>query len=339
MQRQDSPTARDGVQDRVQDGAHHVRILLGTWNGAAHLPEQLDSLLAQTHPDWSLIVRDDGSRDATPACLAAFRDAHPGRAVTLLPPHAAATAPRGAAANFLRLLAHAATLPPALTAFADQDDAWFPHKLTRALAVLGPDAGADAPPAVYASRSVHADAALRPRGPSTLHPRPPSFANALVQNVLGGNTIVMNPAATRLVAATCPAALAGAGVPFHDWWVYLVATGAGARVVNDPEPGLLYRQHDTNVLGAHAGLGGATARLGSVLGGTWRGWIDRNLAALTEVDHLLAPGPRATFRAFAALRRDPSPRARLAGLRALGIHRQTAAGNVLMTALALAGRL
>lgn len=337
MQRQDGPVAQ-GVPSPAPGGAH-VRILLGTWNGAAHLPRQLDSFLAQDHADWSLVIRDDGSTDATPACLAAFRDAHPGRDITLLPGDACDTAPRGAAANFLRLLAHAATLPPALTAFADQDDAWFPHKLARALAVLGPDAGPDAPPAVYASRSVHADADLRPLGPSTLHPRPPSFANALVQNVLGGNTIVMNPAATRLVAATCPAALAGEGVPFHDWWVYLVATGIGARVVNDPEPGLLYRQHGSNVLGAHAGVAGATARIGAVLGGTWRGWIDRNLAALAQVDHLLAPGPRALFDAFTALRRDPSPRARLAGLRALGIHRQTAAGQTLMLALAFAGRL
>jgi hypothetical protein len=86
-------------------------------------------------------------------------------------------------------------------------------------------------------------------------------------------------------------------------------------------------------------MAGATARIGSVLGGTWRGWIDRNLAALAQVDHLLAPGPRALFDAFTALRRDPSPRMRLAGLRRLGIHRQTAASQALMLALALAGRL
>jgi hypothetical protein len=314
---------------------------MGTWNGARHLTEQLDSFLAQDHPDWSLILRDDGSTDATPACLAAFRDAHPGRAVTILPtlPTPPGTAPRGAAANFLRLLAHAATLPPALTAFSDQDDVWLPHKLARAIAVLGPDAAPDAPPAVYASRTRHTDAQLRPRGPSTLHPRPPAFANALVQNVLGGNTIVMNPAATALVAATCPVALAGDGVPFHDWWVYLVASGAGARIVNDPEPGLLYRQHGSNVLGAHDGLAGATARLSTVRQGGWRGWIDRNLAALSQVPDLLTPDHRATLMAFMALRRDPSPTARLAALRRLGIHRQTRAGDALIRSLALAGRL
>ncbi len=327
MQRQDSA---------LSSGPHHVRILMATWNGARHLPAQLDSFLAQTHADWSLIIRDDGSTDGTPALLATFRDAHPDRQITLLAPDGAPAG--GAAANFLRLLDHAGRLPPALTAFSDQDDVWLPGKLARAVAVLGADAGPDAPPAVYASRSVHTDADLRPRGPSTLHPRPPAFGNALVQNVLGGNTIVMNPAAAARLAATCPAALA-ARVPFHDWWVYLVAAGAGARIVNDAEPGLLYRQHGQNVLGAHAGLGGALGRLGTVGAGGWRDWIDRNLAALTAVQDLLAPPQRATLAGFAALRRDPSARARITGLTRLGIHRQTRAGDILIRALALAGRL
>jgi glycosyltransferase involved in cell wall biosynthesis len=343
MQRQDRTDVRGGVLPvpAIAPGQSHVRILMGTWNGAAHLSAQLDSLLVQDHADWSLILRDDGSADSTLACLAAFREAHPDRSVTILPPGypPPGSAPRGAAANFLRLLAHAATLPRALTAFADQDDVWLPHKLSRAIAVLGPDAAPGAPPAVYASRSIHTDRQLRPRGPSGLHPHPPAFTNALVQNVLGGNTIVMNPAATALVASTCPAALAGEGVPFHDWWVYLVASGAGARIMNDAEPGLLYRQHGANVLGAHAGLAGALGRLATVAGGGWRDWIDRNLAALNQVADLLAPDQRSVFEGFLALRRDPSPRGRLARLRRLGIHRQTRAGDLLIQGLALTGRL
>ncbi len=42
-----------------------VDILLATYNGAKYLPEQLASLEAQTHADWRLIVRDDGSGDGS----------------------------------------------------------------------------------------------------------------------------------------------------------------------------------------------------------------------------------------------------------------------------------
>ena len=38
-----------------------IDILLATYNGAAYLDEQLASLEAQTHANWHLIARDDGS--------------------------------------------------------------------------------------------------------------------------------------------------------------------------------------------------------------------------------------------------------------------------------------
>ena len=47
----------------------HITILMATYNGARFLSAQLDSLLAQSHQNWSLIVSDDGSRDATMAIL------------------------------------------------------------------------------------------------------------------------------------------------------------------------------------------------------------------------------------------------------------------------------
>jgi glycosyltransferase involved in cell wall biosynthesis len=54
-----------------------VSVVLPVHNGARHLAEALDSVLAQTYPDLELIVVDDGSTDATPAILAAYaaRDA------------------------------------------------------------------------------------------------------------------------------------------------------------------------------------------------------------------------------------------------------------------------
>ena len=314
----------------------HVQILMCTWNGAAHLGAQLRSFLDQSHADWSLWVRDDGSTDATLSLLNSFRAAHPDRQIAISAGATAAEGGRalGSAGNFLTLLADPCR-SAGTVAFADQDDVWLPHKLSRALAVLGQDPS----PAVYASRTIHTDAALLPRGLSTLHSRPLGFRNALVQNVLGGNTIVMNPAATVLLRSSCPAALAGTGVPFHDWWIYLVATGAGARVTNDAEPGLFYRQHGDNLLGAHEGIRGRLARLGHVGAGEWSGWIDRNLAALSAISAHLTPENRALLAAFADLRSTPGPLTRHRGLSRLGIHRQTGTGNLMLAALALTGRL
>ena len=42
-----------------------VDIVLSTYNGASYLIEQMDSIINQTNTAWRLIIRDDGSTDAT----------------------------------------------------------------------------------------------------------------------------------------------------------------------------------------------------------------------------------------------------------------------------------
>ena len=49
-----------------------ITILMASYNGAAHIGAQLESLAAQSHRDWRLIVSDDGSSDATCAIVEAF---------------------------------------------------------------------------------------------------------------------------------------------------------------------------------------------------------------------------------------------------------------------------
>jgi hypothetical protein len=51
---------------------------------------------------------------------------------------------------------------------------------------------------------------------------PPSFRNALVQSIAGGNTMVFNVALKRLIENAGPL-----DVPSHDWWVYILVTGSG----------------------------------------------------------------------------------------------------------------
>ena len=49
-----------------------VAILLSTFNGARFLGPQLHSLLGQTHRDWVLYWRDDGSTDDTVPLMRRF---------------------------------------------------------------------------------------------------------------------------------------------------------------------------------------------------------------------------------------------------------------------------
>ena len=53
-----------------------VDILLATYNGAAYLPELLDSLFSQTYATWRLLVHDDGSADNTLSIIGAYENKH-----------------------------------------------------------------------------------------------------------------------------------------------------------------------------------------------------------------------------------------------------------------------
>jgi hypothetical protein len=310
-----------------------VRILLATRNGAAYLPAQLDSFVAQTWPDWSLLVGDDGSQDATRAVLAGFGARHPGRLVAVQDGPGT-----GAAANFLTLLAQTvATAPAAAVAFSDQDDVWLPAKLDRAARWLLAHGAAEGQLLAWVCRTVLTDAHLQPIGESRHYGRPPGFGNALVQNILAGNTIVLSPAAAAALAATVPAALA-AGVPHHDWWMYQVLTGIGAQIGMEEAPLVLYRQHGGNLLGHHGPVRGRLQRLGSVARRDYARWISANLTALAACAAQLTPDAQAQLAGLVAAR-AAGPRTLAAALPRLGIHRQTANGDRILRMIAMAGRL
>jgi glycosyltransferase involved in cell wall biosynthesis len=49
-----------------------ISVVMPVWNGAAHLREAIDSILAQTFSGFEFIILDDGSTDATPEILAEY---------------------------------------------------------------------------------------------------------------------------------------------------------------------------------------------------------------------------------------------------------------------------
>ena len=123
-----------------------VSILLSVYNGDAFLAALLRSLQCQTHANWTLIWRDDGSTDQSRRIMQDFSDSLAGGRcleVTQGGHHL------GVAGSFGLLLDHVAD--GHCVAFYDQDDVWFPDKLERALKALAPFCHTQVP-AMYCSR-------------------------------------------------------------------------------------------------------------------------------------------------------------------------------------------
>ena len=305
--------------------AKRVAILMGTKDGAAYLEQQLKSIADQTHDNWILIVSDDGSTDATKAIVERFAEAHPRRVTILEGPR------QGVCANFLSLAIHP-NIDADYFAFSDQDDVWYPDKLTRALQWLLTIQ--DDRPALYCARTELMSADGQCYGRSTLFARPPAFQNALVQSLGGGNTMVFNSATKALLERS-----ADVEVPLHDWWLYQLVSGAGGSIFYDPSPVLKYRQHRHSLIGSNLGWRARLIRLGMTLDGHFRDWNAMNIAALKSIPtDIITPENRAALMLFAKAT-SASLMKRLAYLRQSGVYRQTLLGNIGLIAAAIIKRI
>ena len=222
-----------------------VDILLATYNGARYLAPQLDSLLAQTHSHFRLLVSDDGSRDDTLAILHRYQSAFGGRMV-LLP----AQRSGGVLSNFGRLMqASAEDGVASHIAFCDQDDVWLPEKTARLLAAVQgmENLRGTAVPCLAHSDLTVVDRDLQVFSPSfAAYQRiaPPDIhrLTLLSVNQVTGCATLINRALLQLALPLPPQAV------MHDWWLALLA-GSGARQWV-AQPLILYRQHGRNQLGA-----------------------------------------------------------------------------------------
>jgi len=303
-----------------------VAILMATFQGRAFLEPQLQSFVGQTYPHWTLLASDDGSTDGTAQILEHYRQSWGDSRLSV-----SRGPSRGLNANFRTLIA---TAPAASAyAFSDQDDEWETGKLERAVRWL--ETVAPERPALYCSRTTLIDDGGRRVGQSPLHRRPPSFANALVQNIAGGNTMVFNPVALQLLRDVLPVS---GDVIIYDWWAYLIVTGVGGAVYYDAEPGVRYRQHGRNVVGANAAWRDRLGNIRHVVRGRLREWNDRHLRALDRVRDKLTEENVSMLDTFAAARQQHLV-ARLAGLRRAGVYRQTATGNLGIVLAALFNRV
>ncbi|WMT40582.1 hypothetical protein RE628_26085 [Paenibacillus sp. D2_2] len=102
-------------------------------------------------------------------------------------------------------------------------------------------------PLLYCSSTQMVNAALESLSIWPLQPKKElSIYNATVENVVVGCTTILNQVALELIVTHLPDRTDY--VIMHDWWAYLSVSSFG-KVIFDPEPGILYRQHGNNALG------------------------------------------------------------------------------------------
>lgn len=239
-------------------------------------------------------MSDDGSTDDTLAIVQRFA-AQVDQPVTVL------QGPRQGSStkNFCHLLAHAPTgNSQDLYAFCDQDDVWYEDKLERAVHFHTQHPSQSI--RLYCARTQFVDDRLKPIGLSPSIRRPPSFGNALVQNIASGNTMVFNQTVLLAQKKVQPKHSI-----WHDWTTYLVATALDGLVFFDDKPCLFYRQHGNNVIGSNDGLRAQIARFRPLFAGRFKQWSDINVSAIQDLQNLIAKQPKKILADFQEMRSAP----------------------------------
>ena len=224
-------------------------VLLAAHNGLRYLPEQIGSILAQQDVTVDIHISVDLSVDETWSWAQGLCSDY----------HNVHVLPYGnrfgsAAANFFRLIREVDLSAASYVAFADQDDQWLPWKLRRAQDELRRTGANGYSSNVYAwhedgsaqvlqkvGRQRRWDHLFSSPGPGCTHVLPSASALEL-QELLRSQA----PAIQR--------------VEYHDWLDYALVRARGGRWHMDERPTMLYRQHDSNQLGANLGIRAARLR-------------------------------------------------------------------------------
>ncbi|MGI9394527.1 MAG: glycosyltransferase family 2 protein, partial [Boseongicola sp.] len=203
--------------------------------------------------------------------------------------------------------------------------------LARAVKALKRCAG----PGIYGGRTIITDQNLKPLRSSLMFRREPSFGNALVQNIAGGNTMVVNRPALDILQ---PASRYADEIIAHDWWCYQMVTGTGGKMIYDEEPCLLYRQHACNQIGTNDSVTATLERIKLLFQGQFANWTSRQSAALIKSRRWMSSSAMKQLNLFIRSR-SYGPLSRILLLRSSGIVRQTRRGTLMLWLAAGLGRL
>jgi glycosyltransferase involved in cell wall biosynthesis len=275
-----------------------ITVLMSVLNGEKFLSEQLESIFAQEDCNFEVHIADNGSHDETINIVYGYLDL--GLVSSII--H---VAEKGYNNSFFELIEKVDS--ETYVAFADQDDVWYPKKLS---VLLNNMTKSDYPEMIFSDREfIDSNGKLIKRGvTSDLNL---SWQNAVIQNVVPGNTILLNPAAIKLVRS-----LGAVSVSHYDAWIYLLVSLYG-DVRYLPEVLVSYRLHSENSVGVRR---------------TWTPWlwfkgVDNYLEQVRILERLIVskklPNPPQDFLKFILLFSHRNPLLRVSVIFRCSLYRQS----------------
>lgn len=217
-------------QDRFK-----VSVAMCTYNGAAFVEAQLESILRQTRCPDEVILSDDGSTDATIEIANKVAAKYPGKIQIVNNRR-----PRGSCGNFENAIGIASG---DIIFLADFDDVWFPDKISTTIEAFARNADV----VLVYSDAVLTDRELNPTG--TMFDRrkaanlrkPPNLRELSRGVAFNGPVIAFHSRLKPFVIPISPLSMQWA----HDHWIGFIAYAVGEIAVID-RPLVYYRRHGEN---------------------------------------------------------------------------------------------
>lgn len=216
-----------------------ILVLMATYNGAAYLSQQMDSILNQKDVQVSLLISDDCSQDDTYRILKEYEKKNQNIKVLRNEEN------QGYRKNFIHLIQKADNGYD-FYALADQDDVWIEDKLKTAVEQL--KKFRDETPNLYYSNLTVTDCHLNPLGTMEKKEDILSFEriHLLLENKCTGCTAVFNPKMKEYISELTDDMIL---LP-HDEIISRISLLYGDYFY-DPGSHIYYRQHQNNQIGTN----------------------------------------------------------------------------------------
>ncbi len=244
-----------------------IKVILCTFNNFVYLKQQIDSILNQKKVETFIEIFDDSPKEKNKE-LEEIISGFPNDRVKISPGTKTSYAD-----NFLYSLINSDSSFP-YYAFSDQDDVWEEWKIFNSISKMKKF---EKVPCLYGSRTIITDEDNNKIGESKNFYRPKKFENAIVQNVAGGNTMLINKPLKLFIEKIN---LEKELIVSHDWTLYQIVTGSNFKFIYDNAFSVRYRQHGGNQVGSNLSISQIFKRANSLLNGDFKNWNTRNLLFL-----------------------------------------------------------